>query len=94
MKKKLALALVISLVMLITVATPVLAGGKSLLDKIITQGGGLTFTKKLTDAIVELMKDNFRKKTLIIRGRKWVKNLTWDKIAEQWNMLFKELIQN
>ena len=74
--------------------TPVLAGGCSLLDRIITQGGGLTFKNKLEDAISSLMKDEFRKTTLILKGKKWVENFRWDEIIKKWNSLFEELKNN
>ena len=65
MKKKLALALVISLVMLVTVATPVLAGNAAKGDLVINTSNESASKATYT---LQVTKNNDLKITLVIRG--------------------------
>jgi glycosyltransferase involved in cell wall biosynthesis len=63
--------------------TPVLAGGNSLIDSIISHGG-ISYTKKLDECIIDIMSDVEKKKQLGHCGKEFAKNFRWSLIALEW----------
>lgn len=64
-------------------ATPVLAGGNSLIDSIILHGGQ-SYTKNLDYSIINLMNDVEKRQQLGYCGKEFAKNFKWSCIALEW----------
>jgi len=70
--------------------TPVISGGKSIIDTIIAHGG-VPCVSILSKCIKNLMGNQNTRKSFAEEGYSWVSNLTWDKIALQWWELLDSL---
>lgn len=70
--------------------TPVIGGGKSLIESIVAHGGEC-YTSSLADAILNLMRDKEKRDKLAFQGYNWVNdNFRWETIVAQWEELFKQ----
>jgi glycosyltransferase involved in cell wall biosynthesis len=71
--------------------TPVLIGHNEIVEKIVAQGGFVAL-KKLSYEIQKVMSNRDELLNKSVQGRDWVhQNLSWEKIAEEWNSLFERL---
>lgn len=69
--------------------TCVLAGGNSITDPIVLNGG-VIYKHNLLDKINELMLDNTKRNELAINGQNWAHELTYTNIKKQWDQLLNE----
>lgn len=68
---------------------PVIAGGQSIIDDIISKGG-ISYTRDLVQTIKDLMNDERRRTLLSINGKDWATELSWSKISKLWNEFLKD----
>jgi len=77
-----------------SVGTPVIAGGKSIIESIITHGG-LIHKGNLVDIINKLMENPEKRKELSESGKRWTQqNVSYDKIIPQWLSFLDKIIHN
>jgi len=63
---------------------PVIAGGKSLIDSIVSHGG-ISYTKDLANCIKKLMQDLNKKEVLSKSGKEWAQQFSIEKVSQKWN---------